>query len=171
MRRTAASSCSREEMAFKSNEEIRCTSDLTSTPLYRLSRHFFVQSTPISFLVRSWVLRKQEWSLRAEHVHPQRQTRTHGLYVSIEFPVMPSDLLYGIANPNNGFRHIPRRVPNRDRVRRRNGDIRIHIYTHQEIPECGSDRPGSLCVLTAVLPVLAGASNRRSGFHAPHPPS
>lgn len=80
-----------------------------------------------------------------------------------------SDLLCVAANQDNGFRRIPRRVANRYRVRRRDGDIGIHIPAHKEVPERDPKCPRILCVLTAVLSVLAGASDRRSGFCAAYP--
>lgn len=70
-----------------------------------------------------------------------------------------------IANSNNGFRCLSRWVSNRYRVRRRDGDIRVHICTHQEIPKRDPQDPCSLCVLAAVFSIIAGTPNCGSGFH------
>jgi hypothetical protein len=101
-------------------------------------------------------------------MHPKRQIRTRGLYVYMTLLVLCClliPLLCGwIANSNNGIRCLSRWVSNRYRVRRRDDDIRIHICTHQEIPKRDPQDPRSLCVLTAVLPVITGAPNCGSGF-------
>ena len=74
-------------------------------------------------------------------------------------------LLCWTANSNNGFRRLSRWVSNRHRVRRRDGDTRVYVCTHQEIPKRDPKHPRSLCVLTAVLPVIAGTPNCGGGLH------
>jgi len=74
-------------------------------------------------------------------------------------------LLCWTANSNNGFRCLSRWVSNCYRVRRRDGDIRVHICTHQEIPNRDPQDPRSLCVITAVLPIIAGTPDCGGGFH------
>lgn len=80
-------------------------------------------------------------------------------------------LLCEVADQDNGFRRLSGRVANRYRLRRRNSDTRIHVCTHEEIPECYPEGSRILRVLATVLPIFAGASDGRGGFHPACPAS
>lgn len=139
-----------------------------------LKRHdpLYSRSIHILFHVPSWVLQKRKWRYRAEHTLPRTRIPTRRSYVSVVgLTPLPANLPRDAANQNNGLRRVPRRVTDCYRVRRWDGDIRIHICTHEEIPERDPKDPRSPCVFAAILPILAGASDSGSGFRAAYPTS
>ena len=162
----------RDGVEIKRGEQVRCGS--TIRPPLVLKDKLFLSPLKRSYLVSCPQLGITETRVTVPtRTYTPSNTNSNPRIVCIPNHANASTfrLLCRTASQNNCFRCIPRRVTNCHRVRRRDSDSRIHVRTHKEISKRDPKGPRSLCDLTAVLPVLAGASDRRSRFHTAYPAS